>query len=270
MKKLYNFKNLEEKLDTLNYPKVTESRFEVVRKDLSEEERRGNVVFKEDGVYIMINGLEHRGYMYMKSVDIGRYGFPKFHITTCQKIIEQRSSGRFERSYFWHNSNTVNLTDRTTGEIHENVQLELCSFCRNQSNINNFNNTKGFFNLLDIQEQTIANPEDVDIFGYVKDWRQISKKFRVENDYTCDSCNIKMEHNFDKRFIQVHHRNGNKLSNVRENLQCLCILCHANADEHHVGNFSNKKSVKEINAFIVKYREQLTMIENKFLKSWKS
>ena len=63
---LYDFKKLSLKLDFLNFPEVRESRFEIVRKDLSEEENRGNVTFKEDGIYLMINGIEHKGYMYIK------------------------------------------------------------------------------------------------------------------------------------------------------------------------------------------------------------
>lgn len=47
------------------------------------------------------------------------YGLPKFHITNCSKIQEERKANRFTGRYFWHNSNVVSIEDKTTGEILE-------------------------------------------------------------------------------------------------------------------------------------------------------
>jgi hypothetical protein len=265
---LYNFKRLSEKLDFLNYPEVNESRFEIVRKDFSEEEQRGNITFKEDGIYLMINGIEHKGYMYIKKADVVQYGQPKFHITNCSVIQDQKNRGYFNGHYFWHNSNKVTIEDRNTHQFYEDINLNLCSRCRDQANISNYRNTEDFFNLLDIMDKEPQKEVEVDIFGYIKEWQQISKKFRIENEFTCDICTLKIGNKFDQRFIQVHHRNGNKLINTRDNLQCLCTLCHSNIDERHTINFQKKRSVHEIATFVDKYKKELIEINNPYIEKY--
>ncbi len=266
--KLYNFNKLSQKLNFLKYPEVNESRFEVVRKDLSEEEKRGNVTFKEDGVYLMIDGTEHKGYMYIKKADVIQYGQPKFHVTNCSVIQDQKNRDYFNGHYFWHNSNTVTIEDRNTHQLYENINLDLCSKCRELAKIEDYRNTQDFFNLLDIQDQKPQENVETDIFGYSKDWQQISRKFRIKNDFTCDKCKLKIENKFDQRFIQVHHINGNKLINKSDNLQCLCTLCHANIDNHHINNFSKKRSKAEIESFISKYKTELIKLKNPFIMKY--
>jgi hypothetical protein len=264
MIKLYKFEKLSENLDSQNYPTITESRFEIMRTDFSEEEQRGNISFKDDGIYLKVNGNELIGYMYIKNADVNRWGLPKFHVSNCQTIIQQRNQNNFHGHYFWSNSNVVDVRQRNSDFIHEKVKLELCGYCREQINVIDYNNTEGFFDLLDIQETEPIENIETDIFGYTKDWQQISRKFRIKNDFTCDVCKIKIENKFDQRFIQVHHRNGNKLNNKIDNLQCLCTLCHANIDNHHQNNFTKKRSKSEIENFISKYKNELKELNNPY------
>ena len=266
--KLYDFKKLSQKLDALNFPEVKESRFIIVRKDFSEEEKKGNITFKEDGIYLNINGVEHKGYMYIKVADVAQYDFPKFHISNCQTITQQQKQNMFHGHYYWSNSNIVDVQQRGTTKIHKEITLNLCRNCKIAASITDYQNTQGFFDLLDIQENSPINDTELDMFGYVKDWQQISKKFRIENEFTCDNCKIKIENKFDQRFIQVHHRNGDKLNNKRENLQCLCSLCHSNIDEKHKINFQKKRSIREIKAFVEKYKVILVNIGNPHIKNY--
>lgn len=266
MSELYGFEKLNLKLNQLKYPEVTESRFEIIRKDFSEEEQRGNINFKEDGIYLKVNGIEQKGYMFIKYADVNRYGLPKFHVANCQTIIQQRQQNRFHGHYFWSNSNIVDIIQRGTNFVHEGVKLDLCGYCREQISVTDYTNTQGFFDLLDIQDRETQQNVETDIFGYTKDWQQISRKFRIENEFTCDNCKIKIENKFDQRFIQVHHKNQNKLNNTRENLQCLCTLCHANVDDHHQYNFNKKRSKSEIESFISKYREELLELKNPYIR----
>ena len=265
---LYIFSNLAQWLTQLGYPESTDTGFRIIRRDLTQEEQAGNIDFKEDSIYLKIDGQEYKGYMYLKYADINRYGLPKFHVTNCQTILEQRASGRFDGRYFWHNSSTVNIEDRNTGQIHENMALTLCSYCRNKSLITNYSDTQGFHNLLDQQEQTDINQEfEVDIFGYTLDWQQISREFRKEKEYICEHCTIRIDAPGDRRFIHVHHKSGNKLNNRRSNLECLCVLCHANKDANHQQNFERRRMQGEIRTFVSKYRSELNRIENPYVNS---
>ena len=265
---LYAFQNLSNKLTQLGYPEGTESGFRVIRRDLTQEEQAGNIDFRNHGVYLTIDGQEYKGYMYIKHPFIVNYGnkFTKFHVTNCEVIQEQRAKGKFANKYYWHNSNLVDLTDTQTGDEFMQVSLELCLKCKFQLNISEYSDTQGFFSLLDQQEQEDINQEyEVDIFGYTLHWQKISREFRQEKEYICESCGIMIEIPGDRRYIHVHHKSGNKLNNRRNNLESLCVLCHAHKDKAHEHNFERRRMQADIKAFIEKYRDKLKELNNKYL-----
>ncbi|TCJ17066.1 HNH endonuclease [Flaviaesturariibacter flavus] len=255
---LYAFENLALKLTELGYPDVETSSVRIMRRDLTSEERAGNLNFDVDGIYFTIDGQTYKGYMYLKFPDIIRYGLPKFHITNCATIDKQRANGSFDGRYFWHNSNVVSLEDRSTHQVFEEVELSLCGNCRQQAGVQEFTTTGGFFDLNYEEETTLNQDVEVDLFGYVLNWEKISRAYRQAKEYTCESCGLQITVAADKRFIQTHHRDGNKLNNAPLNLQCLCVLCHSQVDQRHEENFRRRRSQKEIENFVNKYREQLT------------
>jgi len=263
---LYTFTDLANYLTQLGYPDATDQGFRVIRRDLTAEEKAGNIQYDTDGIYLTVGDQKYKGYMYMKYYNITQYGYPKFHITNCKTILEQKDRGQFDNKYFWHNSNTVSIQDRTTGEDHNNVNLELCLNCRRQSMISEYNTTDGFFSLLDQQEQEDINEEiEIDMFGYVRNWQKISRAYKTDKDYTCEHCTIRMEVPYDKRYIHAHHRNGDKLNNHRANLQCLCVLCHSHSDETHIQNFQVRRMQREKISFVNKYRSLLEALGNPYI-----
>lgn len=66
---------------------------------------------------------------------------------------------------------------------------------------------------------------------YTPDWSIISRKLREEYNWTCQNCQIQLENNL-KRFLHVHHINGQKTDNKSANLKVLCIRCHSEQPEH--------------------------------------
>jgi DNA-directed RNA polymerase subunit RPC12/RpoP len=266
MKKTYQFDLLRKKLDEMDYPESRDSGFRIIKRDFTEQEIAGNINFGKDGIYLSVDGVGFKGYMYLKYPDISRFALPKFHITSCQTVEQQRSANNFHGRYYWHNSDTVDLTDRETGAIHSGVKLQLCANCKRQASISEYHDSAGFFNSLDVGEQEDLNKEyEVDIFGYTKDWQNVSRQYRKLRDYTCESCNIKIIIPSDKRFIHVHHKSGSKVNNRVSNLECLCILCHSMSDATHRKNFEKRKMQPDVKTFLTKYGDELGRLRNPYI-----
>lgn len=276
---LYDFQNqvatksqrsserLTDFLDRKGYPSVSPRGFVVIRKDLSTEDQAGNIKYRSDGIYLTSNGQEYKGYIYLKyKVHINKYGYPKFHITKCQKLKDEIARGVFIGRYYWHNSNTVSIEDRPSGQVHEDITLDLCGYCRS---VNTPDTTQEFYDELEEEYQDVQPNQNIelDIFGYVREWQQISQKYKEKKNYTCERCNIKME-GVDKRYIHTDHRNGDKTRNVESNFECLCILCHCYKDELHIENFGKRRMKVELKTFINKFRNRLIENNNQHLKKY--
>lgn len=258
-------KNLCEFLDDANYAEVSGTGFRVLRRDLTQEENAGNIEYRQDGIYLNVNGQEYKGYIYLKYKRIfqGNFTPPKFHITKCQKLNEEIQSDVFLGRYFWHNSNVVDIESRPDYQVHQNLTLDICGYCRHRTTNST---TQEFYNELE-ENNEIMNTQldvEVDIFGYVKDWQKISQQYKTKKEYTCEKCNIQMT-GIDKRYIHTDHKNGDKTRNVEANFECLCILCHCYKDEQHRENFGKRRMKRELNSFVDKFREDLQNRQNQFL-----
>ncbi len=277
---LITFDSAHNFLDTLDIPRLDEYESNVVidRIDFTEQENEGNIEWRDDGVYLNINGNFQRGFMYIKRPDIQRYGLPKFHLLECKTILEQRQNGRFHNHYFWSNSPTVTLTDRAT---HNDVEDETLSLCRNCQTLirertdETIRDTNDFHNLLDLNDDEINNNEietGTDIFNRPINWRRISRAYREEQNFTCEECGFggdDLENNYDKRHIHTHHINSNELLNThRDNLKAACILCHYKQDEHHQSNFEKRRMKRELISFVRKYRSRLIEIGNLYVEQF--
>ena len=64
---------------------------------------------------------------------------------------------------------------------------------------------------------------------------------REKHQYVCENCGVILN-GFNKRFLEVHHINGNKLDNREYNLKCLCIRCHSEIDKRHKENYQVSRS----------------------------
>ena len=263
---LYTFQNLDKHLTELGFPEAIESSFRIdfdankFKKAVSE----GTIQFRIDGIYLIHNGKEWKGYMYMPKYKVKTYNsMPRFHLTRCEKI-EELFTGGHGHLFKWSNNKLNDIEDRDTSEFHPDEKLQLCKFC--SSLISTIKNTEDFFDTLDLETPDIVDVE-VDIFGYTFDWNKRSRNFRKEKDYTCEKCEIKISEPIDRRFIHVHHKDGNKIHNDTINLESLCVLCHANKDSTHQANFGSYRMQSDIKAFIQKYRNRLNELGNPYLES---
>ena len=215
------------------------------------------LLFEDGGIfYIDDDGVKRRGFMYKTSFYFeyqGQRRSPKFHVCKCQAID---SFGR--GAYRFANAEPIKVYSRDKKKEVLVENLELCGYCRNMLNLQEalrINNSTDFVDILkeagDVKE---PHEEEVDIFGYVKDWEQISLNFRSKYDFVCSKCGVRVDDGIDHQYIHTHHRNGNKLDNRESNLECLCIECHSNVDETHLKNFSNGAKKIMLEEFKSKYR----------------
>ena len=203
--------------------------------------------------------------MYIKTADVERFDFPKYHNMNCKTIRDQKNRGAFDNHYFWSNQKMVDIQQRGTSKVHVDCILQLCGNCRKEFEEKYYITTEDFFNSLEIEEEAnVIQPKDLDIFGYTKNWHQISRKFREKENYVCGSCLIDLSDH--KRFLEVHHIDLNKTNNKLGNLQSLCIECHINVDQLHRDNFKNSKTRQ---VWLQKFKEiQRELSEKRNDKSW--
>ena len=273
MSELYKFGNLDAKLTEWGFPAISgKSGFQSIRVDFNAQKfqqavREGKIRFGEDGIYLTYEGREWKGYMYMPTYLVSKYkSMPRFHLTKCEKIQELFSGGH-GHLYKWSNNKLNDIKDRETLEVYKNQKLQLCSHCR--ATIVGIMNTEDFFDTLETDDSENTSVE-IDIFGYDKNWQKISRAYRKRNDYTCESCGIKPKNNFDKRFWQTHHRNGDKTNNNPSNLECLCVLCHSSKDNTHEENFDKPRMKREVDSFVKQYREELKSVGNPYLRQYEN
>jgi hypothetical protein len=269
MSELYKFGKLDAKLTEWGFPIIdSKSGFQSIRVDFTKAYKAGKIEFREDGIYLIHEGKEWKGYMYMPTYRVAHYGdVSRFHLTRCKVIADFISKGMFNTYYIWSNNKTNDIEDRDTGEIHKDQTLQLCSNCKKA--ILGIDNTEDFFETLDITEQKDTNIE-VDIFGYDKNWQKISRVYRQSKDYVCENCGIKPVNNFDKRFWHTHHKNGDKTNNNQSNLECLCVLCHSYKDHSHKENFDKTRMKRELYSFVKQYDKDLRKVGNPYLKQFET
>ena len=171
---------------------------------------------------------------------------PKFHVRFCQTLQFYGKD-----AYRFANDEPIKVfaKDRSIrGEV-EVSDLHLCNYC-SQILTNEFEknirNSTDFVTFLKQTDEIGPNDNletEIDLFGYTKNWEQISQAYRSIHQFTCERCRLQIIEPLDQHFIHTHHKNGNKTDNREVNLECLCIHCHSEVDDRHrqrLGSGANK------------------------------
>nr|DAI94768.1 MAG TPA: NinG recombination protein [Caudoviricetes sp.] len=220
-----------------------------------EDIRNGAIEFTDEGIFVNAEGVRHKVFLYKRDYHLDIYGKPRAHIRKCD-VINRFSNGNSVPLYRRANTDSVWVRDMDDGYIDKQVTgLNICSHCIQIAQEAYPQMTVADFIEL-LKNVDDAEPEEnveVDIFGYTKDWEQISKTYRETHDYTCENCGIHITDPFDQQYIHTHHRNARKTDNRTSNLQCLCIRCHAAVDEFHKERFNSGANKILLNEFNAKY-----------------
>ena len=180
--------------------------------------------------------------------DSTREQLPKFHVADCDTLQEMRRSNRYDRYV---------VTYRTDGKfivnfLHDQVEeaerrLYVCKNCLDRLNYNGYrrrgysgrNAIRDYFDLRAFFEkydsQITREPTHTDITApvntYPPNWEQISYRYKEKRNWKCEECGVNLRD--ERKFLHVHHINGQKNDSNEKNFLALCISCHANKPQHH-------------------------------------
>ncbi len=237
-------------------PKVDNSRLTVEELDRLTGDGI-DVYFKE--LTILKNENDTFGYkgnrvlLYIRDVHLYRdeEREPRYHLCNCATLVNMTQNGRFERYVISTKSNghfLINLIRDNRVMSSEHRRLRVCQNCLDKLSLNGFSRRMRqskkerivaeftpdeFFRIYPRSLHAVKPKHDSDtapLNDYPTDFPAISESLRRENGYRCEKCGNNFSHR--RQDLHVHHVNGVRWDNERQNLKILCVACHAKEPQH--------------------------------------
>jgi len=177
----------------------------------------------------------------------------RVHLHECTTIAEMKDRGRFDRYVATNRRDNIFDIDvmcddqKTVEQI--SVPLRPCKNCFKELDYHGYTNLKRFeqkelwgaFDLVDFFECYSTffpiRPKFTDKTAptsvYVHDWSLISDRVRAQSNWSCEKCSVNLGEPRNRRWLHVHHKNGQKGDNHPSNLISLCVSCHKQEPDHH-------------------------------------
>ena len=183
----------------------------------------------------------------LKSTDDSLLEF-RYHVAECETLKQMRRGNRFGRYV---------VTTRTDGRFVVNLfrqdgadafkknfvrDMEVCKNCLTTLDWRDFKDLthaekKTCWSQFDPEEFLFEygsrikglpthTPETAPLNQYPKDWNEVSARIRERSQWVCQRCALEFKDPRTRRWLQVHHRDGNRANSSPGNLEVLCLGCH--------------------------------------------
>jgi hypothetical protein len=192
------------------------------------------IIFDRESVWCYNNDYYVPGYLYLSEYRSLSYGNPRAHLWHC-KTLEEIGTQRYRFTF----QKKVTFYCKEQREWLDEQELPICKNCKTDLRTRQ-QDIGPYLEEMNRCLFDYYNGEHMNLDGYPIRWGYMSKIYRESRKFTCESCGFQAKDPSDRRFLQVHHINGDKRDNELKNLKCLCIECHAQVDEHHTKLKSNK------------------------------
>ncbi|MRI34242.1 HNH endonuclease [Endozoicomonas sp. OPT23] len=172
----------------------------------------------------------------------------RIHIAECSTLELMRNTGRFGRYDVISRMDgmfPVFGSSPETGEtIEGDADLGVCKNCLKVLNYQRYDdlpwadkntvfsdfNFESFFESYSSFFKSLPASSESAKSGYTSNWPAISARVRRQLNYNCEHCGVDLKDHVG--LLHVHHINGNKTDNRRENLRGLCAACHKKQPHH--------------------------------------
>lgn len=203
--------------------------------------------------------LSYRGkrvVIYIRDVQLyhDNYSLPKFHLVYCATLQNMRRQRRWHRYVVANRDDgyfSVNFVGDHTSKVE---RLAICQNCLSGMGWDEFSSAlsraekQEIVAKFSIQQFFERYPKDLisvlpsysadlaPLNDYSADWGMLSERAKHERGYSCERCGVRLV-GVDRKYLHVHHVNGDRSDNSSDNLEVLCIRCHSEQPMHiHLRN----------------------------------
>jgi hypothetical protein len=190
--------------------------------------------------------------------------YPRYHLSHCTTLKEMTAEGRFARYVIAAETEgefVLNMISGGAKPRSERHRLPVCQNCLDGLAFGGFS----------LRHDRHTRAEYVRLFtpasffkkyprslhprmprytsvtaplnNYTGDFNEISRRVRARAGWRCECCGRGLADERLRRYLHVHHQNGDRGDNTPANLQALCIICHADQPRH--GHLKSHPDYKE-------------------------
>ncbi|CAL2105663.1 5-methylcytosine-specific restriction enzyme A [Tenacibaculum sp. 190524A02b] len=175
----------------------------------------------------------------------------KYHLSNCSTITKNIKSNRKSRYVISQRTDGVFkinlLEDNIVVKKDLYEPLTVCKNCLTKLNYKgyaelSYSKKMNVFNTFSLDEyfdksnetilSTLGFREEINtpVNVYSDNFAELSLAYRENKRFVCEECSINLSDN--KKYLHVHHIDGDKSNNKESNLKALCIECHAKQPNH--------------------------------------